>query len=345
MKVKEHLYFMYDALKNVTSIFDGQQKQQARYEYAPFGALLTADGDMAQSNKFRFSCEFTDDELGLVYYNYRHLNPLDGRWINRDPIREQAGRNLYGFVSNHWEWDFLGLLLTKDDINVTGTDEVNVIETPAGFIPEGVGEDSIFKIQATDPNVFANTQVKINRASISVICGKAKAAKASPCEVKSVSLQASVIIVINQPEDLTYYNIVAENGMVFKISSDYVYKSVGATNSSVYAPYDWVYSKEMDHVKDFKAWLAGEELKTAIVEELSNGIIYFFTYGSCKENATKRTISVLDKQYNTAIANTKETYDNGPNAPHTWKRVNYPEISDEIANIVKDQVEGALLPR
>ncbi len=342
---EENFYFMHDARKNVTSIFDGQRTRRARYEYAPFGALLTADGDMAQSNKFRFSCEFTDDELGLVYYNYRHLNPLDGRWINRDPIREQAGRNLYGFVSNHWEWDFLGLLLTKDDINVTGTDEVNVIETPAGFIPEGVGEDSIFKIQATDPNVFANTQVKINRASISVICGKAKAAKASPCEVKSVSLQASVIIVINQPEDLTYYNIVAENGMVFKISSDYVYKSVGATNSSVYAPYDWVYSKEMDHVKDFKAWLAGEELKTAIVEELSNGIIYFFTYGSCKENATKRTISVLDKQYNTAIANTKETYDNGPNAPHTWKRVNYPEISDEIANIVKDQVEGALLPR
>ncbi len=345
MKVKEHLYFMHDALKNVTSIFDGQQTRRARYEYAPFGGLLTAEGDMARENKFRFSCEFSDDELGLVYYNYRHLNPADGRWINRDPIREQAGHNLYGFVSNHCEWDFLGLLLTKDDINVTGTDEVNVIETPAGFIPEGVGEDSIFKIQATDPNVFANTQVKINRASISVICGKAKAAKASPCEVKSVSLQASVIIVINQPEDLTYYNIVAENGMVFKISSDYVYKSVGATNSSVYAPYDWVYSKEMDHVKDFKAWLAGDELKTAIVEELSNGIIYFFTYGSCKENATKRTISVLDKQYNTAIANTKETYDNGPNAPHTWKQVNYPEISDEIANIVKDQVEGALLPR
>ena len=24
--------------------------------------------------------------LGLVYYNYRHLNPHDGRWISRDPI-------------------------------------------------------------------------------------------------------------------------------------------------------------------------------------------------------------------------------------------------------------------
>ena len=81
MKVKEHLYFMHDALKNVTSIFDGQQKQQVRYEYAPFGSPIAEEGDMARENKFRFSCEFSDDELGLVYYNYRHLNPADGRWI------------------------------------------------------------------------------------------------------------------------------------------------------------------------------------------------------------------------------------------------------------------------
>ena len=67
MKVKGHLYFMHDALKNVTSIFDGQQKQQARYEYAPFGSPITEEGDMARENKFRFSCEFSDDELGLVY--------------------------------------------------------------------------------------------------------------------------------------------------------------------------------------------------------------------------------------------------------------------------------------
>ena len=76
IKVKEHLYFMHDALKNVTSIFDGQQTRRARYEYAPFGSLLTAKEDMAQENKFRFSCEYADDELGLVYYNYRHLNPI-----------------------------------------------------------------------------------------------------------------------------------------------------------------------------------------------------------------------------------------------------------------------------
>ena len=110
-EVKEHLCFMHDSLKNVTSIFDGQQARRARYEYAPFGGMLTAEGDMAQSSRFRFSCEYTDDELGLVYYNYRHLNPTDGRWINRDPIAEEGELNMYSIVNNNtvsW-FDILGL--------------------------------------------------------------------------------------------------------------------------------------------------------------------------------------------------------------------------------------------
>ena len=109
MKVKEHLYFMHDVMKNVTSIFDGQHTRRARYEYAPFGSPITEEGDMARENKFRFSCEYTDDELGLVYYNYRHLNPADGRWINRDPIQEQGGWNLYAFIRNASGYDVLGL--------------------------------------------------------------------------------------------------------------------------------------------------------------------------------------------------------------------------------------------
>ncbi|MCD8062217.1 MAG: sugar-binding protein [Akkermansiaceae bacterium] len=115
LQQKEHLYFMHDALKNVSFIFDGQQKQKACYKYAPFGSDLSAEGDMAQENKFRFSCEFLDDELGLIYYNYRHLNPADGRWINKDPIAEQGGWNLYGFVSNSpsYHYDYIGLWLAR----------------------------------------------------------------------------------------------------------------------------------------------------------------------------------------------------------------------------------------
>jgi RHS repeat-associated protein len=37
---------------------------------------------------------------GLRYYGYRWDNPLTGRWISRDPIEEEGGLNLYGFVFN-----------------------------------------------------------------------------------------------------------------------------------------------------------------------------------------------------------------------------------------------------
>ena len=44
---------------------------------------------------------FHAPELDLVYYNYRHYSPALGRWLSRDPIEEQGGRNLYAFVGNH----------------------------------------------------------------------------------------------------------------------------------------------------------------------------------------------------------------------------------------------------
>jgi RHS repeat-associated protein len=34
------------------------------------------------------------------YYGYRYYHPQTGRWINRDPIEESGGLNLYGFVGN-----------------------------------------------------------------------------------------------------------------------------------------------------------------------------------------------------------------------------------------------------
>jgi RHS repeat-associated protein len=34
------------------------------------------------------------------YYGYRYYDPLTGRWPSRDPIEEEGGMNLYGFVCN-----------------------------------------------------------------------------------------------------------------------------------------------------------------------------------------------------------------------------------------------------
>ena len=84
-QVKEHLYCMHDAMKNVTSLFGEARGRRTLYEYRSYGGMVTSEGNMAEENKFRLSCEYMDDELGLIYYNYRHLNPRDGRWISRDP--------------------------------------------------------------------------------------------------------------------------------------------------------------------------------------------------------------------------------------------------------------------
>ena len=119
-QVKEHLYCMHDAMKNVTSLFGEARGRRALYEYRPYGGLVTSEGNMAQENKFRFSCEYMDDELGLIYYNYRHLNPHDGRWISRDPIKEQGGWNLYSYIYNSptISNDIIGLYTVSYEVNL-----------------------------------------------------------------------------------------------------------------------------------------------------------------------------------------------------------------------------------
>jgi len=36
----------------------------------------------------------------VAYYGYRYYDPKTGRWPSRDPIGEEGGFNLYGFVGN-----------------------------------------------------------------------------------------------------------------------------------------------------------------------------------------------------------------------------------------------------
>ena len=108
----EDLYYTHDALKNTMALFGIKAGRRALYEYGPYGNVLRMEGNAAEINPFRFSSEYADDELGLVYYNYRYYNPQDGRWIERDMIKEKGGKNLYSFIHNQVsrKIDYLGLL-------------------------------------------------------------------------------------------------------------------------------------------------------------------------------------------------------------------------------------------
>lgn len=71
------------------------------YEFGPFGEVLRGTGPLAKANPFRFSTQYQDDESDIVWYPYRPYSASFGRWLSRDPLEEQASRNLYVFVGNN----------------------------------------------------------------------------------------------------------------------------------------------------------------------------------------------------------------------------------------------------
>jgi len=85
-----------------------------QYEYGPFGEPLRVSGAMAGQNPFQFSTKYTD-ESG-VDFGYRRYDLSTGRWLSRDPIEEQGGINVYGFVSNRQvnEIDIIGMCCLKE---------------------------------------------------------------------------------------------------------------------------------------------------------------------------------------------------------------------------------------
>jgi RHS repeat-associated protein len=80
-----------------------------RNHYDPFGRRITSTLPTSFC-PIGFSSKYSDSETSLVYYGYRYLNTETGRWLNRDPIGEKGGINLYGMVGNDAvnRWDLLG---------------------------------------------------------------------------------------------------------------------------------------------------------------------------------------------------------------------------------------------
>ena len=98
----DHYYPTYDGNGNVSEYLDATGAAVAHYEYDAFGNQITSATSGTKANDFahRFSTKFLDDETALYYYGYRYYDATVGRWINRDPIGERGGLNLYGFVYN-----------------------------------------------------------------------------------------------------------------------------------------------------------------------------------------------------------------------------------------------------
>ncbi|MBQ3342228.1 MAG: hypothetical protein IJG84_10065, partial [Kiritimatiellae bacterium] len=143
------LLYCHDGNKNVSEAVTPDGTIAAHYEYSSFGKVLlvsseNADQSLAYLNPYRFSSECADDALGLVYYNYRHYNPRDGRWMSRDPIGDDGGVHLYAFCENNPLScvDSLGYALANY-IPVIST-ILSAIENSFGHIPGSLPSDYSF---------------------------------------------------------------------------------------------------------------------------------------------------------------------------------------------------------
>ena len=91
----------------------------AQYTYDPYGNIVDSSGNLADVFSFGFSTQYHDRETGMVGYKRRFYRPDLGRWLNRDPIEEEGGENLYAFCANNpiLYYDILGMSFWDDLID------------------------------------------------------------------------------------------------------------------------------------------------------------------------------------------------------------------------------------
>ncbi len=117
---KDNTWFVYgwDLTKNICEVYGSSGYIRTSYTYSPYGDVRQ-NGNFSQP--IQWSSEFNDAELGLIYYNYRHYNPVIGKWTTRDFVE---GVNLYNYVHNRtiFSIDYIGLSLLQeigDTLNAT----------------------------------------------------------------------------------------------------------------------------------------------------------------------------------------------------------------------------------
>ena len=125
------MFYTKDHLGSVRELVDGNGTLQTRYNYDLWGGRTKITG--ALESEVGYTGHHHHGKSGLVLTWYRAYDPVTGRWLSRDPIGEDGGINLYGYVFN----DPIGLV---DQLGLDVT--VGLYEGASGFGHIGVAVNS-----------------------------------------------------------------------------------------------------------------------------------------------------------------------------------------------------------
>jgi RHS repeat-associated protein len=113
----QKLVYMPDQIGSVRDVLDATSGNLVQsYDYTPYGGVARSNG--STPTDYRYAGLFFHAASGLNLSTYRAFDGVTGRGLNRDPIRELGGPNLYMY---------------------TGADPINRMDT-AGLGGEGVLE-------------------------------------------------------------------------------------------------------------------------------------------------------------------------------------------------------------
>jgi len=94
------LYYSPDHLGSVRDVLNIQTGSVvASYAYDAYGQPIQSA--VTTATDFRYAGLFNLQGTGLYLAKYRAYDPNTGRWLSRDPIGENGGINLYGYVKGN----------------------------------------------------------------------------------------------------------------------------------------------------------------------------------------------------------------------------------------------------
>ena len=102
----ERYYFVKNLQGDVLKVYrDADNALVASYEYDPFGNILSATGEMADENPFRYRGYHYDTNTGFYYLQSRYYDPLTCRFINADTYASTGqgviGWNMFAYCGNN----------------------------------------------------------------------------------------------------------------------------------------------------------------------------------------------------------------------------------------------------
>ena len=100
-------YPLSDGLNSTIALTDSSGTVTERYRYSAFGQIGVMNPDFSPKAgntpliAYTYTGREWEPEIGNYFHRNRFYDPALGRWLSRDPIGEDGGLNLYGYVLNN----------------------------------------------------------------------------------------------------------------------------------------------------------------------------------------------------------------------------------------------------